>query len=70
MLEEIKKYNNFYQQVLANFGNKDDFFHAYIIETYDNDEAEKIIDILIKYIFSKKYDQNFMIIKKFSLIIM
>ncbi len=58
MLEEIKKYNNFYQQVLANFSNKANFFHAYIIETYDNEESEKIIDILIKYIFSRKYENN------------
>ncbi len=58
MLKEITKYEKFYQQVKMNFINKDHFFHAYIIETNDNDDYENAIIDLVKLIFSKDYSDN------------
>ena len=55
MLEEITKYEKFYQQVKVNFSNKEHFFHAYIIETNDNDDYENAIIDLVKLIYSKDY---------------
>ena len=55
MLEEIMKYKNFYQQVKANFIDNDNFFHAYIIESNDNDNYEDAVIELVKLIYSKDY---------------
>ena len=55
MQNEISKYKNFYEQVKINFLNKDKFFHAYIIETNENENYEKVIIELVKLIFSRNF---------------
>ena len=55
MQNEISKYKNFYEQVKINFLNKDKFFHAYIIETNENENYENAIIELVKLIFSRNF---------------
>ena len=55
MQNEIKKYKNFSEQVRVNFLNKEKFFHAYIVETNENECCENVIIELVKLIFSRIY---------------
>ncbi len=58
MQNEISKYKNFYEQVKVNFLNKEKFFHAYIIETNENENYENAIIELVKLIFSRNYSDT------------
>ena len=59
MLEKVKEYDSFYRQVQANFFNKKNFFHAYIIEVNDVEDYEKVVDDLVKYIGVKNISAIF-----------